>query len=88
MRYPSPAAGLGLPLVIGPVGGSLESPPGFTGEEGATPWWQRLRQLDAWRIRHDRLLRRTYESADCVIGIADYVAEFLSGPAHPAGLRS
>ena len=78
MRYPSPAAGLGLPLVIGPVGGSLESPPGFTAEEGATPWWQRLRQLDAWRIRHDRLLRRTYESADCVIGIADYVAEFLS----------
>jgi glycosyltransferase involved in cell wall biosynthesis len=78
MRYPSPAAGLGLPLVIGPVGGSLESPPGFTGEEGATPWWQKLRQLDAWRIRHDRLLRRTYESADCVIGIADYVADFLS----------
>jgi len=78
MRYPSPAAGLGLPLVVGPVGGSLESPPGFTAEEGATPWWQRLRQLDAWRIRHDRLLRNTYESADCVIGIADYVAEFLS----------
>ena len=78
MRYPSPAAGLGLPLVLGPVGGSLESPSGFTGEEGATPWWQRLRQLDAWRIRHDRLLRRTYESADCVIGIADYVADFLS----------
>ena len=33
---------------------------------------------------HDRLLRRTYESADCVIGVADYVAEFLVGPAHPA----
>ncbi|GAA1978786.1 glycosyltransferase family 4 protein [Microbacterium pumilum] len=78
MRYPSPAAGLGVPLVVGPVGGSLESPPGFVDEEGATPWWQRLRALDAWRIQHDRLLRRTYESAACVIGVAPYVADFLA----------
>ena len=34
MRYPCPAAGLGIPYVIGPVGGSLASPPAFSGEEG------------------------------------------------------
>ena len=79
MRYPSPAVGLGIPLVIGPVGGSLDSPPAFVADEGATPWWQRLRRLDAWRIHHDPLLRRTYESADCVVGVADYVREFLEG---------
>lgn len=79
MRYPSPVAGLGIPFVIGPVGGSLESPPAFQAEEGATPWYQRLRRLDGWRIRHDPLLRRTYESADCVVGVADYVREFLAG---------
>lgn len=78
MRYPSPAVGLCLPLVIGPVGGSLESPPGFVDEEGATPWWQKLRRLDAWRLQHDPLLRRTYESAACVIGVAPYVQQFLS----------
>jgi glycosyltransferase involved in cell wall biosynthesis len=78
MRYPSPAARLGIPLVIGPVGGSLESPPAFVAEEGATPWYQRLRTLDAWRMRHDRLLRGTYESADCVVGVARYVEEFLT----------
>ena len=78
MRYPSPAAGLGIPLIVGPVGGSLESPTGFVREEGATPWWQRLRRLDAWRIRHDPPLRRTYESAACVVGVAHYVHEFLS----------
>ncbi|GEK86255.1 glycosyltransferase family 4 protein [Microbacterium aerolatum] len=78
MRYPSPAAGLGIPLVIGPVGGSLTSPAGFVEEEGATSWYQRLRGLDTWRMRHDRLLRRTYESADVVVGVADYVREFLS----------
>jgi glycosyltransferase involved in cell wall biosynthesis len=79
MRYPSPARELGIPLVVGPVGGSLESPPGFVAEEGATPWYQRLRALDGWRIRHDPLLRSTYESADCVVGVAPYVQEFLSG---------
>lgn len=79
MRYPSPARRLGIPLVVGPVGGSLESPPGFVAEEGATPWYQRLRALDGWRIRHDPLLRSTYESADCVVGVAPYVQEFLSG---------
>ena len=78
MRYPSPAAGLGIPMIIGPVGGSLESPPAFVADEGATPWYQRLRRLDAWRMRHDRLLRSTYESAECVIGIAPYVQEFLA----------
>ncbi|MBB4140026.1 glycosyltransferase family 4 protein [Microbacterium invictum] len=78
MRYPSPAAGLGIPFVIGPVGGSLDSPPAFAAEEGATPWYQRLRGLDRWRMRSDPLLRRTYESADCVVGVADYVREFLS----------
>ena len=46
MRYPCPAAGLGVPLVMGPVGGSLASPPAFVAEEGATPWYQRLRAVD------------------------------------------
>lgn len=77
MRYPSPVAGLGIPFVIGPVGGSLESPPGFA-EEDTAPWYVGLRRLDHWRVRHDPLLRRTYERADCVLGIAPYVGDFLS----------
>lgn len=79
MRYPSPAADLGIPFVMGPVGGSLASPPAFVAEEGATSWYQRLRGLDAWRMRHDRQLRRTYESADVVVGVAEYVRSFLDG---------
>lgn len=78
MRYPSPAAGLGIPLVIGPVGGSLESPAAFVEEEGGTPWYQRLRALDRVRLKHDPYLRKTYESADVVIGVAPYVGETLS----------
>jgi len=78
LRYPSPAIGLGLPCVVGPVGGSLESPPAFASEEGGAPWFVGLRAVDQWRLRHDRFLRRTYEEAEVVIGIADYVQDLLS----------
>jgi glycosyltransferase involved in cell wall biosynthesis len=77
MRYPSPMTGLGIPYVIGPVGGSLESPPGFTADDTA-PWYVALRAFDRVRLRRDPVLRRTYEEADCVVGIADYVRELLA----------
>jgi glycosyltransferase involved in cell wall biosynthesis len=79
MRYPSPAAGLGIPLVIGPVGGSLPSPPGFDGGEETAPWYVGMRRLDRFRLRRDPLLRRTFKSASCVLGIAPYVNDALSG---------
>jgi glycosyltransferase involved in cell wall biosynthesis len=77
LRYPSPAAGLGLPLVIGPAGGSLPDPPGFEAEADKAPWFTRLRTIDGWRLRRDPLLRLTFSSADCVICIAPYVRELL-----------
>jgi glycosyltransferase involved in cell wall biosynthesis len=79
MRYPSPAVGLGIPFVVGPVGGSLPTPPGFSGGEDTAPWYVGLRRLDGLRIRRDPLLRRTYEQASCVLGIAPYVQDFLTG---------
>ncbi len=78
MRYPCPAIGLGLPVVIGPVGGSLDSPPGFESDDDSGPWYVGLRSLDRARIRWDPSLRRTYDNARCVIGIAPYVSEFLA----------
>jgi glycosyltransferase involved in cell wall biosynthesis len=77
MRYPSPAAGLRVPYFIGPVGGSLENPPSFP--DDTAPWFVRLRALDGLRLRRDPLLRRTYEGADCVLGIAPYVRDNLAG---------
>jgi len=79
MRYPSPLAGSGLPYLIGPVGGSLDAPAAFNGVTDTAPWYVGLRRLDRWRMRLDPLLRRTYEDADCVVGIAPYVEEFLAG---------
>jgi glycosyltransferase involved in cell wall biosynthesis len=77
MRYPSPVAGLGIPYLIGPVGGSLENPPGFADDTSA--WYVRLRALDRLRLRRDPLLRHTYLEADCVLGIAPYVRDILAG---------
>lgn len=77
MRYPSPLAGFGIPFVIGPVGGSLPSPPGF--EDGDTaPWYVALRGVDPWRLRRDPLLRATYRDSACVLGIAPYVGDALA----------
>jgi glycosyltransferase involved in cell wall biosynthesis len=79
LRYPSPAVGFGVPLVIGPRGGCLDTPPGFRGDFGKVPWYTQLRKTDKWRLRHDPVLRRTYASADGVIGVAPYVKELLGG---------
>lgn len=78
MRYPSPAAGLGIPFIIGPVGGSLSSPMNFRARDQGIPWYMNLRKVDNWRLRHDRLLRSTYQQASCVLGIAPYVQDQLS----------
>jgi glycosyltransferase involved in cell wall biosynthesis len=78
MRYPSPAVGFDVPLVMGPVGGSLDNPPGFADDGDTAPWYVELRSLDQARLRFDPLLRRTYQSAACVIGIAPYVRELLA----------
>jgi glycosyltransferase involved in cell wall biosynthesis len=77
MRYPCPAASLSVPYIIGPVGGSLGNPSGFA--DDTAPWFVRLRALDRFRMRRDPLLRRSYEGAECVLGIAPYAREFLSG---------
>ena len=77
LRYPSPAVGLGIPFIVGPRGGSLDNPPGFSRDFGRVPWYTQLRKLDRWRLRHDPLLRRTYANADGIIGVAPYVLELL-----------
>lgn len=77
MRYPSPLAGSGIPYIVGPVGGSLNSPPGFADEDTA-PWYVKFRKIDALRLRHDPLLRSTYTGASVVLGIAPYVLDLLA----------
>ncbi|MFA9478200.1 glycosyltransferase family 4 protein [Phycisphaerales bacterium AB-hyl4] len=75
LRYPCPAVGFGWPIVIGPVAGSLDTPKPFAAEVGGDRWYTRLRDIDGWRLRNDPWLRRSYEQAAAVIGVAPYVRD-------------
>lgn len=78
LRYASPFGRTSVPYIVGPVGGSLPSPPAFATEESGAPWFTDLRKLDSVRLRHDRTLRRSFAEAACVVGIADYVQDLLA----------
>lgn len=78
MRYASPLAGLGLPYVIGPLGGSLTTPPAFAGEVESGGLMTRLRSLDRVRLARDPWLRRGYEEADLILGVAPYILDTLT----------
>ncbi|WP_448059303.1 glycosyltransferase family 4 protein [Cellulomonas hominis] len=78
LRYPSPLAGSSVPYLVGPTGGSLDSPPAFATQETGAPWFVALRGVDGFRLRHDPLLRASYAGAACVLGIGDYVREALA----------
>lgn len=77
MRYACPLAEFGIPYVVGPLGGSLTTPPAFVGEVGSGGIAGRLRALDRFRLRNDWKLRRGYEAADLILGVAPYVADVL-----------
>ena len=77
LRYPSPALGFGIPLVIGPLAGSLQTPEGFREESSDKQWYRKLRNLDSFRFQNDPWLRRTYSEAALLLGVAPYVQKAL-----------
>lgn len=77
-RYPSPLARFDIPYVIGSLGGALPTPEAFRAEAGSAPWFTRLRDIDALRLRCDPWLRRSYGRAALVLGVAPYMREVLA----------
>lgn len=77
-RYASPLRHFPVPYVIGPLGGSLDTPVAFREEVGSAPLFTRLRTLDAFRFRNDPWLRDSYARAACVLGVAPYVQDLLA----------
>ncbi len=78
MRYATGLRGSGIPYVIGPLGGALDTPAGFRDEvHQSTSLASRLRALDKFRLRRDPWLKASYADADLVLGVAPYVAEEL-----------
>ena len=78
LRYPSPLNGFSIPYVIGPLGGSLDTPADFMKECSSAAWYTQLRSLDQLRLRHDRILKNSYANAAALLGVAPYVGDLLS----------
>ena len=78
MRNASPLRHFDIPYVIGPLGGGLQTPPGFLADVGHERGFMRLRALDHWRLRHDRALRASYQRAALLLGVAPYVQKRLA----------
>ena len=67
MRVPSAFGALGRPFIWGPIGGSVEYPPGFDGYGQRHSLVNALRLLDRPRLRLDPTLRLTMRSADRIV---------------------
>jgi glycosyltransferase involved in cell wall biosynthesis len=78
LRYATPAHGFGIPYVVGPLGGSLDTPKAFADECRSAPLFTRMREMDRFRLEADPWLRRSYRDAACIIGVAPYVRDLLS----------
>ena len=78
-RYPSPAAGLGVPLIRGPLAGGLRTPIGLMdSQQSSVSFLSLLRKTDNLRIRFDPILRKSIKKTDHVLFAAPYVEELLS----------
>lgn len=78
-RYPTPAYGLSIPVIRGPVAGGLKNPPGFklTLKEKLSPFML-LRGTDSLRMRFDFNLRRAYKRVNHLLLATNYMVPFLS----------
>lgn len=72
MRFTSPFYGMGIPYLIGPLGGGLTTPPAFKKEVESGISIVQLRRLDQFRFKYDFRLRRSYSEAAAILGVAPY----------------
>lgn len=78
LRHASPLSSSNLPYILGPLAGGLEAPSGFRREIAAgETLFRKMRRVDPTRLRFDPILRRGYEQASVVIGVAPYVLQNL-----------
>ena len=73
LRYPSPMALLGIPFVLGPVGGCQPTPSRLAAALPLACPSEFLRRFDTLRMRLDPLMRGTLERAERVLVFGRYV---------------
>ncbi len=78
MRHRCPFRKFDIPYVIGPLGGSLETPGDFASEVVESTLIGRLRKLDKTLLKYDGGLQESYRRASLILGVAPYVQEHLA----------
>ena len=78
MRHRCPFRKFDIPYVIGPLGGSLETPADFVSEVVESTLIGRLRRMDKTLLKYDSGLRASYREASLILGVAPYVQQHLS----------
>lgn len=77
LRFPSPLRNHSVPYVLGPLGGSLDTPKRFQSECGSAAWYTKFRNIDRFRLKRDPLLNSSYRKASAVLGVAPYVSSLI-----------
>lgn len=77
LRFPSPLRNHPVPYVLGPLGGSLDTPKELQEECGSAAWYTRFRNIDCLRLKRDPYLKSSYRNASAVLGVAPYVSELI-----------
>ena len=77
-RFTVPLKGLGIPYLVGPVGGAIPNPDGFKSEMTTEKWYTRLREFDQLRFSYDPTFRSSYGQAEIVMGVAPYMKDVMS----------
>ncbi len=77
IRLPSFGAGIGLPFIWGPVGGSVPYPPGFARYGHPNNLANAVRLLDRPRMHLDPTIRATLRSADRIIVTTSMTATMI-----------
>ena len=77
MRVPSLFGALGRPFIWGPIGGSVQYPPGFEDYGRRYGLVNALRQLDRPRLHLDPTLRSTMHSADRIVVTTSMGADLI-----------
>ncbi|EPJ45710.1 MAG: group 1 glycosyl transferase [Osedax symbiont Rs1] len=82
-RYPVSLGEYANCFILGPVAGGLRVPKKFRSEiEGSEEFFIKARNIDSFRLKYDKKLLKTYESADFILVAGDYMQGILPSQFH------
>jgi len=82
VRYPSILSKRKDRFLLGPVGGGISNPKGFEKIFNREPIYFKLKKIDKIRFQLDKQLKETYEQAQKILIIGEYVKQIIPSRYH------